>query len=133
MDLIFTPRALPNNRMVIDKIRDRDMKHTKEPADVQVVEKGIENGSKSAESVQLEVDPKALLRRMDLRFIPWLSFLYLLSFLDRSSIGNAKVCALYICCVHMRNSAERFSVVRSGSRHSYHGSSILDCIDSVLY
>jgi hypothetical protein len=37
------------------------------------------------------VDEKKLLRKMDLWLIPWLSILYLLSFLDRTSIGNAKV------------------------------------------
>ncbi|KAH9951216.1 MFS general substrate transporter [Amylocystis lapponica] len=36
------------------------------------------------------VDERKLLRKMDLYLIPWLSFLYLLSFLDRTSIGNAK-------------------------------------------
>ncbi|CAN9261259.1 unnamed protein product [Alternaria alternata] len=34
---------------------------------------------------------KALLRKLDFRLIPWLSFLYLISFLDRTNIGNAKV------------------------------------------
>ncbi|GBE89578.1 MFS general substrate transporter [Sparassis latifolia] len=37
------------------------------------------------------VDERKLLRKMDLHLIPWLSILYLLSFLDRSSIGNAKL------------------------------------------
>lgn len=37
------------------------------------------------------VDEKKLLRKLDLWLVPWLSFLYLLSFLDRTSIGNAKV------------------------------------------
>ncbi|KIJ55285.1 hypothetical protein M422DRAFT_73264 [Sphaerobolus stellatus SS14] len=40
------------------------------------------------------VDRKALLRKMDIRFIPWMSFLYFLSFLDRSSIGNARLYGL---------------------------------------
>ncbi|KAF8508916.1 MFS general substrate transporter [Gautieria morchelliformis] len=31
---------------------------------------------------------------MDMQFIPWLSFLYFLSFLDRTSIGNAKLYGL---------------------------------------
>jgi len=35
-----------------------------------------------------EVDERKLLRKMDLALIPWLSFLYLLSFLDRTSIGK---------------------------------------------
>ncbi|KAG6918952.1 hypothetical protein DXG01_010191, partial [Tephrocybe rancida] len=34
------------------------------------------------------VDEKKLLRKIDLALIPWLSLLYLLSFLDRTSIGN---------------------------------------------
>ncbi|KAG6831616.1 hypothetical protein H0H87_004678 [Tephrocybe sp. NHM501043] len=37
------------------------------------------------------VDEKKLLKKIDLALIPWLSLLYLLSFLDRTSIGNAKL------------------------------------------
>ncbi|KAF8902337.1 MFS general substrate transporter [Gymnopilus junonius] len=37
------------------------------------------------------VDERKLLRKLDLALIPWLSFLYLLSFLDRTSVGNAKL------------------------------------------
>ena len=37
------------------------------------------------------VDEAKLVRKIDWRLIPWLSFLYLLSFLDRASIGNARV------------------------------------------
>ncbi|KNZ75154.1 hypothetical protein J132_04639 [Termitomyces sp. J132] len=37
------------------------------------------------------VDEKKLLRKIDWALIPWLSLLYLLSFLDRTSIGNAKL------------------------------------------
>jgi hypothetical protein len=42
------------------------------------------------------VDERKLLRKMDLWLIPWLSVLYLLSFLDRTSIGNAKVSAFRV-------------------------------------
>ncbi|KAL2607437.1 hypothetical protein R1flu_026010 [Riccia fluitans] len=38
-----------------------------------------------------DVDERALLRKIDLRLIPYLSLLYLLSFLDRTNIGNAKI------------------------------------------
>ena len=38
-----------------------------------------------------QVDERKLVRKIDLSLIPWLSLLYLLSFLDRTSIGNAKV------------------------------------------
>jgi hypothetical protein len=34
------------------------------------------------------VDERKLLRKIDITLIPWLSFLYLLSFLDRTSIGK---------------------------------------------
>lgn len=37
------------------------------------------------------VDAKKVLRKMDLHLIPMLSVLYLLSFLDRGNIGNAKI------------------------------------------
>ncbi|KAI6041324.1 MFS general substrate transporter [Pisolithus marmoratus] len=37
------------------------------------------------------VNERALIRKIDMRTIPWLSFLYLLCFLDRTSIGNAKL------------------------------------------
>ncbi|EEB89733.1 hypothetical protein MPER_12137, partial [Moniliophthora perniciosa FA553] len=37
------------------------------------------------------VDERKLMRKIDFALIPWLSFLYLLSFLDRTSIGNAKL------------------------------------------
>lgn len=34
------------------------------------------------------VDERKLIRKIDIALIPWLSFLYLLSFLDRTSIGK---------------------------------------------
>ncbi|KAJ3565456.1 hypothetical protein NP233_g7613 [Leucocoprinus birnbaumii] len=37
------------------------------------------------------VDEKKLMRRVDWHVIPWLALLYLLNFLDRGSIGNAKL------------------------------------------
>ncbi|KAJ3481682.1 hypothetical protein NLI96_g7499 [Meripilus lineatus] len=40
------------------------------------------------------VDEKKLLRKLDWWLVPWLSFLYLLSFLDRTSIGNARLYGL---------------------------------------
>jgi hypothetical protein len=58
-----------------------------------------------AETVQLDhhgdalidtsgVDEKKLMRKIDFKLIPWLCVLYLLSFLDRSAIGNAKLYGL---------------------------------------
>lgn len=37
------------------------------------------------------LDEKAILLKMDMRLIPMLALLYLLSFLDRGNIGNAKI------------------------------------------
>ena len=37
------------------------------------------------------VDEAKLIRKIDWQLMPWLSFLYLLTFLGRTSIGNAKV------------------------------------------
>jgi hypothetical protein len=34
---------------------------------------------------------KKLLRKLDSRLLPWPTLLYLLSFLDRTNIGNAKI------------------------------------------
>ncbi|KAI0176135.1 MFS general substrate transporter [Hypoxylon sp. FL1284] len=38
-----------------------------------------------------DLDEKKILRKMDMRLIPMLAILYLLSFLDRGNIGNAKI------------------------------------------
>lgn len=42
------------------------------------------------------IDERSLLRRIDWHVVPWLALLYLLNFLDRGNIGNAKVC--FISC-----------------------------------
>lgn len=48
----------------------------------------------NAEADVSQVDERKLVRKIDLHLIPWLSLLYLLSFLDRTSIGNAKLYGL---------------------------------------
>ncbi|KIW01334.1 hypothetical protein, variant 1 [Verruconis gallopava] len=45
---------------------------------------------------------KKLIRKLDWYLIPWLSFLYLISFLDRTNIGNAKIDGL-VKDLHMTN------------------------------
>lgn len=45
-------------------------------------------------SEEKEAVDKALVRRLDWVLIPWLCILYLLAFLDRTNIGNAKVAGL---------------------------------------
>ena len=37
------------------------------------------------------IDERKLMRRIDWHVVPWLSVLYLLNFLDRGNIGNARV------------------------------------------
>jgi hypothetical protein len=37
------------------------------------------------------VTERKLVRKLDLRLLPWVSLLYLISFLDRTNIGNAKI------------------------------------------
>ncbi|PGH19645.1 hypothetical protein AJ80_03800 [Polytolypa hystricis UAMH7299] len=46
-----------------------------------------------SEEERAENDRK-LMRKLDLHLIPWLSLLYLVSFLDRTNIGNAKIVGL---------------------------------------
>ncbi|KFA50658.1 hypothetical protein S40293_04908 [Stachybotrys chartarum IBT 40293] len=73
-----------------------------EKADILEVERGngngIHNGQQpdpSAQTVTMEsfshLDEKKILRKMDVRLIPMLALLYLLSFLDRGNIGNANI------------------------------------------
>ena len=42
------------------------------------------------------IDPYKLKRKIDFRLLPWLALLYLMNYLDRGSIGNARVCTLYV-------------------------------------
>ncbi|KAJ4297385.1 hypothetical protein N0V88_004304 [Collariella sp. IMI 366227] len=65
------------------------------------------NGSHVSSLVEVLEDPDAhlsveekaeverkLVRRLDFMLLPWLCFLYLLAFLDRTNIGNAKIAGL---------------------------------------
>ncbi|KAI0954507.1 hypothetical protein AcW1_006382 [Taiwanofungus camphoratus] len=54
-------------------------------------EKGAEPEVFNADVDVSGVDERKLMRKLDWHLIPWLSFLYLLSFLDRTSIGNARL------------------------------------------
>ena len=48
------------------------------------------------------IDPHKLKRKIDFRLLPWLALLYLMNFLDRGSIGNARVCILCILTLLLR-------------------------------
>lgn len=58
-------------------------------------QKGWKSNSPAASSHapedQVNINEKALLRKLDLRLLPPLTILYLLSFLDRSNVGNARL------------------------------------------
>ncbi|THH08867.1 hypothetical protein EW145_g2423 [Phellinidium pouzarii] len=57
-----------------------------------VVDEAVVHVLHENESCEIvEIDERRLMRRIDLALLPWLSFLYLLSYLDRASIGNARV------------------------------------------
>ena len=58
---------------------------------VTVEHKIQEAGECSDDRSEQGINSKRLLRKIDWRIIPWVSLLYCLSYLDRSSIGNAKV------------------------------------------
>ena len=42
------------------------------------------------------IDPYKLKRKIDFRLMPWLTLLYLMNYLDRGSIGNARVRTLCV-------------------------------------
>ncbi|KAL4973567.1 major facilitator superfamily domain-containing protein [Aspergillus desertorum] len=54
----------------------------------------IEQGSNSNGNGYDTVATKKLIRKIDFVLIPWLALLYLLSFLDRTNIGNARLAGL---------------------------------------
>jgi hypothetical protein len=56
-----------------------------------ILQKGQDAGLMGLDVDTSNVNPSKTLRKMDFRLIPMLALLYLLSFLDRSNIGNAKV------------------------------------------
>lgn len=45
-----------------------------------------------------QVDERKLMRKIDMTLIPWLSLLYLLSFLDRTSIGKYVIYQHFLIC-----------------------------------
>ncbi|KAF5514273.1 putative transporter [Colletotrichum fructicola] len=48
----------------------------------------------AAEEAKEKAAERRLLRRLDWKLIPWLCILYLLAFLDRTNIGNAKIAGM---------------------------------------
>ncbi|KAI2602164.1 MFS general substrate transporter [Hypoxylon sp. NC1633] len=54
-------------------------------------EVGDSAGASDSETTGSTVNERALLRKLDLRLLPAVGILYLLSFLDRSNVGNARI------------------------------------------
>lgn len=57
-------------------------------------EKTVSLHEDASQEVFDEGATKRLLRKMDVKLLPFLALLYLLSFLDRTNIGNAKLAGL---------------------------------------
>lgn len=72
---------------------DNKAEHGNKPADT-IFDHATVNEHLHQEAVSAGIDEKKLMRKVDIRLIPWLSVLYLLSFLDRSAIGNARLYGL---------------------------------------
>ena len=51
----------------------------------------VSSKSDDSQSLEVGVDERRLMRRIDWHVVPWLALLYLLNFLDRGNIGNARV------------------------------------------
>lgn len=73
---------------------DSDIKHTgtgdaysQKPA----ISLDAETDEQSINQAHPEIDERKLIRKIDFYVVPWLALLYLLNFLDRSNIGNARV------------------------------------------
>ncbi|TPX09383.1 uncharacterized protein E0L32_009427 [Thyridium curvatum] len=62
-------------------------KQTKLPDDLSPPESELEGGI----NIESVINEKSLLRKIDIKLLPAVGILYLLSFLDRSNVGNAKI------------------------------------------
>ncbi|KAL6871315.1 major facilitator superfamily domain-containing protein [Trichoderma novae-zelandiae] len=76
--------ASASEKAEVEKIQDVAAAHT-------LGKTGTETGSDPAVGSFVEIDEQKILRKMDIRLLPMLAALYLLSFLDRGNIGNAKI------------------------------------------
>lgn len=76
-----------------------------------------------------QVDERTLLRKMDIRIVPWLGLLYLLNFLDRGAIGNAKV---RVYAGQFGEGTHGRQVVRSNNRLEYYGQPVSHRANSLL-
>lgn len=83
----FTNPPLKQEQVdAIDNLPDPDAGLSEEERAVQVSHLLFFHGT-----LLTHCQDRKLLHKLDFRLIPWLSLLYLMSFLDRTNIGNAKV------------------------------------------
>jgi hypothetical protein len=62
------------------------------------------------------VDERKLMRRIDWHVVPWLAVLYLLNFLDRGNIGNARVRRRFSISYRCRSITDLFITVIQDAR-----------------
>ncbi|KAJ6125354.1 hypothetical protein N7471_012671 [Penicillium samsonianum] len=79
----------PSTPVEIDKVKMSDIEY--ERAELLANLSDPDAGKNDEERRQID---KKLMWKVDMALIPWLSFLYLLSFLDRTNIGNARLAGL---------------------------------------
>ncbi|KAF2093482.1 MFS general substrate transporter [Rhizodiscina lignyota] len=75
-----------------DELFDHLAKELDEHGELVTVDNGIDEHHVHIDLP--EAEQKRILRKVDLRLVPLLTFLYLISFVDRSNIGNAKIAGL---------------------------------------
>ncbi|TVY45874.1 putative transporter [Lachnellula occidentalis] len=82
-----------NNHARVESDRSSEEKNVGDTAKVLPVELAGDPDAHLSDAQRKEIDRK-LVRKLDLKLIPWLCLLYLMSFLDRTNIGNAKIAGL---------------------------------------
>ena len=77
----------------MSSLAEKPVSTGQEDGDIQGEKVTFEHGLNAADRHEdfSGVDEKKTLRKMDIRLIPVLAVLYLLAFLDRGNIGNAKI------------------------------------------
>ncbi|CAG7930470.1 unnamed protein product [Penicillium olsonii] len=76
----------PTGSQISDPERDLDLKSS--------IVAGFEDPDEGLSEEERAAIDRKLLWKLDIRLVPWLSLLYLVSFLDRTNIGNAKLVGL---------------------------------------
>ncbi|TVY45218.1 putative transporter [Lachnellula cervina] len=81
------------NHARLESDRSSDEKNVGDTTNIMPVDLAEDPDAHLSDAQRKQIDRK-LVRKLDLQLIPWLCLLYLLSFLDRSNIGNAKIAGL---------------------------------------